>query len=106
MRIRRRGRRKPDGPESGRNAPAATPPRRSPPRPRFQKYRRSAAAPSSNLALEKRNLENLFVIDGAMSEITVLAEKLAVISRNGDPGVLGDDVKQFLHHAIPIFAGI
>src|SRR5690348_10071055 len=57
---------------------------------------------SSNLSFEKGNLENLFVIDGAMPEVTILAEQFAVVRSDRDPGVLRHPVEQLLHYSVEI----
>ena len=51
-------------------------------------------------AFDERHLEHLFVLDGAVTKVPILAEQLAMVRGDRDVGVRGHGVEEFFDHAV------
>src|SRR5579863_541621 len=60
---------------------------------------------SSELALDERDLENLFVVNRTVPEVALLTEQLAMIGSDRDVRVLRGEIEQLLDHAVQVSDG-
>src|SRR4029079_13943043 len=87
------------------HAPAATPSKR-PTDPRGPVLCGWHGNCSSQLSFDERNLPDLIVMNGPVTEITVFSKQFAAIGSDGDVGIFRNCVEQFLDHAVEIFYGV
>src|SRR5215831_11644536 len=55
---------------------------------------------SSQLALDKWDFPNFFMIDRPMAEVAVFSEQLAVIGQDRDEGVFRNSIEQLFHYTV------
>ena len=61
---------------------------------------------SADQPFDEGHLEDLVVGDGAVAEVALLAEQLAVVGRHDHPRVLRYEVEQLLEHAVDVAGGV
>src|ERR1700688_1337659 len=70
---------------------------------RLPRARREPQTPDlTDLSLYQRHLQNFVVADRPVTKKTVFSEKLAVIGRNRNVGVIGNDVEQLFNDPVQI----